>query len=167
MRRYAFFIFIAISLAILGGAIWLFSLGPSEAQIKKAFPDGAYSFFQNAKSITLYSLKPDSPVEGAGDFHGYTILAKTEIKDERFGYLIKRSFLNSFSLGSGRAACFNPRHGLRLEDGEKEFDIMICFECGWFIAYFEGKEGNGDIIGGPAEIIFDQALKDAGKASAQ
>src|SRR4051794_38649774 len=118
MRKFIFITFLVSSLAVIIFAFWLFSRQPSAEQMAKAFPNNAYQTFAQGKNVTLYSLKPGGNIAGAEEFYGYPVLAKTDIKDENLQTLLKRSLLNSMAFPDS-AACFNPRHGLRIMSNEQ------------------------------------------------
>jgi len=76
--------------------------------------------------FVLYSLDPgplvhDESIATATVFHGYDILGRAEITDpdERGA----RESDGSIGL------CFNPRHGLHVEQNGGSVDFVICFEC--------------------------------------
>ena len=51
------------------------------------------------------------------------------------------------------AACFNPRHALRVSNGQSSYDLLICFECG-AMEFFDGDKRVGDTgIGGPPDVL--------------
>jgi hypothetical protein len=91
----------------------------------------------NAK-IFLYSLLPDNEPGWTpfSKFHGYSILGRTEITSSTD----KKELLEAFIKGvqdcdSYGARCFNPHHGLRVIDGSKTNDFVICYECCHVYAY--------------------------------
>ena len=160
MRKPLFITFIIIALAVIVTSLWYFSRQPSPAQIARAFPNNSVQIFDLGKKVTVFALKPDGKIENAEEFHGYSVLGKTEIKDEDFQGLIKRAFLDSLLGGKEAAKCFNPRHGLRISDDKTSVDLVICFECKNFVSYVEGQQGEGE-ISNSAEILYNQILKDA------
>jgi hypothetical protein len=36
---------------------------------------------------------------------------------------------------AGEDACFAPRHAVTLSDGDRTFDVVICFECSKYLVY--------------------------------
>lgn len=164
-RKIVLISFIGITLAAIVAAFWFFSGGPSLELIQKTFPLDSHEVYTNGKNITLYSLEPSrSSAAHKEDFYGYPVLAKGEIKDEKFVYLLKRSLKNALSSDRG-AACFNPRHGLRIADGDKVLDIVICFECSNIEAHYMGKDSSSGIESVIAEAVFNQAIKDLPSAN--
>ncbi len=161
MRKIILIILVVFGLAAILAAFWLFSKHPSAKQLAAAFPNNSAEIFNSGKSLTLFSLKPGEQIEGAENFHGFSILGKTEIKDENFQKLVKRAFLESLANGSERAKCFNPRHGLRISAGDNaHLDLVICFECKNFVSYSDDIKSEGE-ISDAAKLLYNQILKDS------
>jgi hypothetical protein len=71
-----------------------------------------------------WEQKPDRPSVG-----GHAILSSSQP-----GFLSRILLLSGLELGSLsdpliRANCFNPRHALVLRQGERTYEVLICFEC--------------------------------------
>lgn len=153
--------FIGVALTVLIFSFRLFSRQPSSEQITKAFPSDSFKLFNDGKNFTLYSLKPEGRIEGKEDFHYFTVLGKTEVKSGSSRFLLKHFLLNGMVSAYG-AACFNPRHGLRISDGEKTLDVVICFECGHFVSYYGDQTGDGELDTFTANVLYNQILENAG-----
>lgn len=152
--------FIGIMLTVLIFSFWLLSRQPSNEQINKAFPSDSFKLFNDGKNITLYSLKPGGQIESKEDFHYFTVLGKTEVKSGSSRFLLKHFLVNGMVSAYG-AACFNPRHGLRILDEEKTLDVVICFECGHFVTYYDNQTGEGELESFTAEALYNQMLENA------
>jgi hypothetical protein len=85
--------------------------------------------------LTLYSLYPYEPLRDGtvadGYFHAFRILGQKEISDVAEKKRLIRAFADSIRkrTANSYAACFNPRHGLRIGIGNATCDFLICFEC--------------------------------------
>jgi hypothetical protein len=158
LRRIVFYTFLVSTIAVTAFALWFFSGSPGEEQMAKAFPLTSHQVFTEGKSLTLYALDPKEKIPGAEDFRGFSVRGKTEIRDRGFQNFLKNSFIKSLS-DEASAKCFNPRHGLRISDGKRTTDVLICFECRNFEVYFEGNKSVG-AIDKSAEVIFDKTLAD-------
>ena len=84
--------------------------------------------------VVLYSLDPikhTDSVEPEKTFHEYIIRGRADIIDAAE----RRALVQTLARGARDAtpnmthACFNPRHGLRVEQGSYAADFVICFEC--------------------------------------
>ncbi len=148
---------VIISLLITAVIFWNYLRQPDAEQIAQVFPNNSYQIFNRGEKITLYSLEPKESIDGNETFHGYKILKETLIDSSSKQFLLKRSLTNGM-IGSHGAACFNPRHGLRIVDGEKTVDIVICFECGNFVTHYDGKTGEGSVESIPAEFFYRRFL---------
>ena len=63
-------------------------------------------------------------------FHGYRILGSEVLQRNRDRHaLVDLLWKGSAADDGTRAACFNPRHGIRAVKGQAWADWVICFEC--------------------------------------
>jgi hypothetical protein len=111
-----------------------------------------------ADRVQIFALDPKTGPENAwaetekdGRFHGYRILGVADVAEgpERVG------LLDALQDGMNRApecgaACFFPRHGLRVVMGKSCTDYLICFECSWVHVY-GGTDTGGPISAAPRE----------------
>jgi hypothetical protein len=151
---------VAICGTVLFVAYGLTNQQPSPEQLRKAFPNDSYDVFTKSQRAILYSLEPEKRVEGKELFHGYSVLGKTEVSNPKLQGELKSSLVKAMA-GAYGAACFNPRHGLRLMHDEKTVDVVICFECGTTVTYYGEAKGEGDVFGTPARL-YNRILRDAG-----
>src|SRR5918993_1481937 len=129
---------------------------PAPEQPRKAFPNDSYEVFTKSQQVTLYSLEPEKRIAGKELFHGYSVLGETEVSSQKLQSELKSSLVKAMA-GAYGAACFNPRHGLRLLNGDKTVDIVICFECGTTVIYYGEAKGKGGVFGTPARL-YNRAL---------
>src|SRR5256886_13151649 len=61
--------------------------------------------------------------------------------------------------------CFEPRHGIRVRKGERVTDFVICFECDQVQIWTNDQRTGGFVIGSSPQPIFDEILKEIGRAS--
>ncbi len=158
LRKVIFYTFLVSTISITAFAFWFFSSHPTEEQITEAFPSNSYQTFSNGKKLTLYSIEPFKKFENSEKFLNYSVISKSEIHDGSFQKFLKHAFLNDASTTLQGAACFNPRHGLRISDGSETLDILICYECGNFATIFGDKKGEGNLIG-TSKALLDNALE--------
>ena len=112
--------------------------------------------------LFLYSLDPSG---GIGDdvnteqvFHGFTILGKAEITIEGDKAALLRAFAQGIRESDGLvAACFNPRHGLRLVTGSSTNDFTICFECR-SVSVYGFNHGRGFLITASPSGTFNELV---------
>ncbi len=155
-RQIVFYTFLISTILVTAFAFWFFSGSPDDKQIAKVFPLNSYKLYTEGKNVTLFSLDPKEKIADAEDFRGFSVLKKVEIKDRSFQDFLKGSFIKSLSNESDE--CFNPRHGLRVSNEKQTVDLVICFECGNFETYFEGKKNTGAVTKN-AEVLFNESLK--------
>jgi hypothetical protein len=133
-------------------------------------PEVVQRLFGKAETFELYSLDPERKVGDDGKvvevkdgFHGWKVLGKTEVK----GAAERKRLADALRLGAEdnfgmAAACFIPRHGLRLKGGGKTVDLVICFECLQVSVFVDGERKQGFLTTGEPQKEFDSQLKAAG-----
>jgi hypothetical protein len=96
-----------------------------------------------AETMELFRLDPKLLFDGRAvkedSFHGYeitfrTTVEKAEQRTQLGDPLGKALHWSRLRMG----ACFNPRHGLRVTQGKRTVDFVICLEC-WGVLVYEGK----------------------------
>jgi len=93
-----------------------------------------------ARSASLYSLEPwAEPGDTAPKLHGFKILGKATISGDDYLTAV-REFESSVSRGeNAMAACFDPRHALRVRSGRHSYDLLLCYACHLLYIYRDGK----------------------------
>jgi hypothetical protein len=141
----------------------LATLAPAgAAENANSIPLDADTALRNAKEMTLLSLRPYPEVKEGG-FHGFKILGQTALA-EKPQAAAEAALREAFKNWDGLfAACFNPRHGIRVKSGDAVFDFVICFECqSVLVLKGEKRAGSFGITGNPG--VLDALLKAAGIA---
>jgi hypothetical protein len=67
---------------------------------------------------------PPKPV-----FHGFTILGIAHVTDLKEIQRLTDSLGKAIDAGKSIAACFSPRHALRIKKADGQIDIVVCFQC--------------------------------------
>lgn len=110
------------------------ALGCSSAE-ENQLPPEALRALRGARSLELFALDPTPLMQGAvppekGVFHEYPILGRAVLSDavqaKALGELVLRGIRESDGTA---AACFNPRHGIRVSQDGRTLDFVICYEC--------------------------------------
>jgi hypothetical protein len=133
-------------------------------------PEAVERLFDMSETFELYSLDPERKtdkdgkvVEAKASFHGWQVLGKTEVKAEaarkRLAEALRLGAEDNFGMA---AACFIPRHGLRLKDEGKTVDLVICFQCLQVQVFVDGERKEGFLTSGEPQNEFDATLKAAG-----
>jgi hypothetical protein len=114
-------------------------------------------------TVLLYSLDPKGgigyKVNTEDVFHGFRVLGRAPIaKVEDKGALVA-AFARGIRESDGIvAACFNPRHGIRLIYRKRTFDFVICFECLSVMTY-GFNEDRGFLTTDSPSAIFDEFVR--------
>jgi hypothetical protein len=97
-----------------------------------SIPKDALEAFEKATEFEMYSLDPGRvPAKDAGTglFHQWKVLGKTTVKGDEVK-TVRTAVVKGAEDSDGMvAACFNPRHAIRIVHDKKTFDLVICYEC--------------------------------------
>ena len=112
--------------------------------------------------VVLYSLHSmhDEGVLPEKTFHGYPIRGRADITDLNE----RRGLVQALARGAHDAApklmmaCFNPRHGLRIEQGSYAADFVICFEC-LQVQACGFQPTDFFLTSAPPQATFDESLR--------
>ena len=114
--------------------------------------------------FTLYSLDPgplshDESTQSDTVFHGYDILGRTDIADPGERRALTQALARGARESDGTiGACFNPRHGLHIEQSGRSVDFVICFEC--LLVHAHGFHlGDSFLTGASPRSTFDELLR--------
>jgi hypothetical protein len=150
-------VLIGISLAalgiVLGGELWV-HFGPGKEL--RALDD--------ADRFELFSLDPSMrgwpATPGQSLFNGYRVLGSTIVSDPQtrteIGAALKAGIRDS---NGDEAACFDPRHGIRVTHGATVTDFIVCFECLQVEVWRGGKKIAHLSITASTAPVFDQVLE--------
>ena len=118
--------------------------------------------------LILYSLEfhEDYIQKGIPDaeekFRGIPVLGKVEITDPAKRKEIIDALNISKAEGKLTATCFYPRHGLRVVEGGREIDHLICFECQYLQIHLNGVlKPKAVPISRHAQSVFNKFLDEA------
>lgn len=152
-----------IGLAIVALGLGCTPLSRATSGDKNEFSKEVRQALQDAETMELISLQPERDASADG-FHDWKVLGRTKIDGSRERSRIASSVLKGISESDGSvAACFNPRHGIRVVVKEQTIDLVLCFQCSQIKVY----RGVGDakesvLTAKTAEVKLDAILKDAG-----
>jgi hypothetical protein len=144
-------------------ALFMVSAFVSAADKDNKIPDELQAILEKAEQFELLSLSPDRPQEKPRDaFHDWKILGKTTVKDAEARQKLVAAFKKGVEDNKGiAAACFNPRHGIRVTHDGKTSDFVICFECYQVQVFVGDKQEKGFLITDSPTSAFDGILKEA------
>jgi hypothetical protein len=118
-------------LTIVGGCF----NGATDSAPEESVDLGVLAGFEKARSVEIYALHPSpydpegKPVGTEDDFRSYKILGRADLPLDELPQLLGL-LAEGIAANTGMvAACFNPRHGVRLDHGDHTVDLVICFEC--------------------------------------
>jgi hypothetical protein len=97
--------------------------------VKQLLPADARQIVENADVMTVYALNPDPLAAGEPRFQDYAIVSSQTVPKAGTRRQIATLLMAGVTEGGERAACFDPRHGVRATRGDSSIDLLICFEC--------------------------------------
>lgn len=126
-------------------------------------PDAVEAALVTGTEFELFSLSPEEQenLDETRGFHGWEILGSTSVNDQT-----RTKLLTAFRAGveendGSVAACFEPRHGIRVKDDGKTNDFVICFTCNSVAYYVDGVRSEPILITDSPRAVFDGVLKAA------
>jgi hypothetical protein len=95
-------------------------------------PRNVQTVLENADTFTLFSINPEPDFEhkAKDTFQNHAIWGQVKIRSAA----TRKELIDALNKGIGasggeEALCFNPRHAIRAEKGDKTVELLICFEC--------------------------------------
>jgi hypothetical protein len=130
---------------------------------KRGVPAEVQAILAKAEQIEVLSLSPSPDKDRTRtSFHGYPVLGKTILKDEKTRKALVEELEKGVKENKGEVAnCFLPRHGIRAVVDDKPVDLLICFQC-LQVKYHIGEKAGEFLVTRSPEPAFDKVLKDAG-----
>lgn len=112
---------------------------PAERGRPDGIPASVHELLSSPDTIELLALDPlhvsMHTAEGQPEFagpqlHGYEILETAELADPLVQGRLLGLIYKGIEDSDGRvAACFNPRHGVRVTHAGQVVEFVICYEC--------------------------------------
>ena len=131
----------------------------SAPEVRNVIPAAAAVILEQADHFELLSLNPDyQRILAEGGFHGYRVLRTVVIDNTETRKKLVSTFKQAVAENQDiEAACFNPRHGVRVTRKEKQADFVICFECNQ--VHVLGVVQGTFLITRSAQPLFDSVLR--------
>lgn len=128
-------------------------------------PAEASSALQDGSDFELFSLEPSRRVHesNATTFHDWAILGATKVTDPATREVLIDALKAGVAENSNgmAAACFEPRHGIRVMHDGEQHDFVIFFECYQGQWYTGDERKEGFLLTKSPQPAFDRVLRDA------
>jgi hypothetical protein len=117
--------------------------------------------------LALYSIdgrdfEPGRGPKAAEEFHGYPVLGKVEVTDPADRSEVAAALRDGLARSDGEmAACFWPRHAIRVVEHGRATDYVICFECHQLAVYEGGTRSVRPVTRDP-QTTLNRVLVAAG-----
>ncbi|MGH8519744.1 MAG: hypothetical protein ACREUE_20010 [Panacagrimonas sp.] len=142
---------------------WMALLAPMVSMAGE-LPAPLQAALEKGGEFHLFSIRPArvEKTEGALHFHGWEVIGRTSIRDEEKRKKLVGAFKTGIEENQGiGAACFRPRHGIRITEQGKVTDFIICFECFQVQVMVDGLPQKAVLVTRTPEPAFNEALKQA------
>jgi hypothetical protein len=132
-------------------------------------PSRELNALEQGKKYELVSLDPDEQkrVDDASPdmFHKWLVLGRATIDDAETRKRLNDAFAAGAKVaGIAPAACFWPRHGIRVNFDGKAVDFVICFECSHVEVFADEKRTKQFLVSESPQPVFDDVLRARGIA---
>jgi hypothetical protein len=155
------------SLAVVAAlALMAFLWYASNWNNHSSIPSDVLRDLRAAETFEMFSLDPCEKNRDKKEFfHGWVILGKTIVssskeRNEILKALQRAAYEHDMS---STIFCFLPRHGIRVRQGERLLDLVICFQCEKLYVYKveDGDEDEIVYLRGSAQPNLDEVLRRA------
>jgi hypothetical protein len=140
-----------------------------DGSLHERIPDEVRDALLHGKNVELFSLDPAHREEGyPKEFYRRRVLGKTSVSETDTRRLL--ASVNDAVAEEAKpkatsgAACFDPRHAIRVQHDGKMFYVLICFECHHVYVYVndELRDKLYFPISDSPLVAFNDVLKKAG-----
>ncbi|MEO7325000.1 MAG: hypothetical protein ABIW82_09250 [Dokdonella sp.] len=102
------------------------------AEVQQALHSGGHA--------VLYSLEPwEAPDKKTAKFHGYEILGRSELSPTQEATAVAAFDAAITGFDGAVAACFDPRHAIRIRTNGHAYDFLLCYSCQQLEIYRDDK----------------------------
>lgn len=124
---------------------------------------------RGAETFELISLEPSEETPPTPDeIDEWSVIGRLSIADSDTREKLIEALVQAALDNPGeQAACFCPRHAIRVTSRGKLTEIVICFECLSAEIYTGGVRGEVFLVTETPRSLFNDTLSDAGVALAQ
>ncbi len=113
---------------------------PVHAESPNKLPEEATKILRVPQSAIFYSLEPwEEAKPGEKTLHHFKILGQTNLDPQKESS-VAGAFEKAIADWDGMiAACFDPRHALRVTSEKHVYDFLLCYNCHQLYVYKDDK----------------------------
>jgi hypothetical protein len=127
----------------------------------KDIPPAPLAALQSAETFELFSINPRTGATES-QVQGHEILGRTSVTDPATRTRLIEALRTAARQYDGTAAaCFNPRHAIRVTHAGVTTDFLICFECRQAQVFTGSTVTDRFFINNTAQPTFNAVLKSA------
>ena len=127
---------------------------------------------RSASALEILALDPAWPMsqearEDPANFHGHKVLGRATLADSAVMLDLLNLIARSYRANDTTvAACFSPRHGVRVREAGSIVDLQICFECLQMKVFRDGERVHSGLMASTYEPLVSKIYRSAGLALA-
>lgn len=143
MKKYIVIFILMLLIIILS---WYFLID------KYLLPRDVIKSINSSETVHLFSIEPEKNITKEDTLLGYYILRK-RLLNKHDAHLAFLNIDEAATKGGNQADCFNPRHAIQFIKNNKEYSLLICFECNQMIAYCNNEFLYNYTITGKPDVL--------------
>ncbi|WP_460735227.1 hypothetical protein [Lysobacter tyrosinilyticus] len=121
-----------------------------------ALPAEAAQALHSTGHAVIYSLEPwDDPDKKVARLQGYEILGQSDLSDAQRSIAVDAFDSAIAGWDGAMAACFDPRHALRIQFKGHAYDVLLCYSCQQVEVFRDGKMLGGAGAAGSPKVLND------------
>ncbi|RUL75945.1 hypothetical protein [Dyella choica] len=119
-----------------------------------ALPPEAQLALHSGGQAVIYSLEPwDDPEKKVPRLHGFEILGQATLNPAQASSAVAAFDVAIRGFDNVIAACFDPRHAIRIQANGHTYDFLLCYSCHQLEVYRDDKAlGGAGAAGSPKKL---------------
>ena len=131
---------------------------------------GVEEAFVNADTFTFYTVDPHSPLKRDGGqvkadaeaVNEWIVLGKVDVPDKADRRKLLAAMQRGIDESDGSAAaCFEPRHAMRIQSGTDSITYVICFACSRIVVHYGSGETESKLTSDSPSATFNNFAQSA------
>ena len=146
-------------------SVGLFTLCGCDNPAKRFPPDPDELTLYSIDGVSMWKEIAPTPAQiKAGLLFGSPVLGKVDVTDPELRRQVMAAVIGDTNKNPPMAACFYPRHALRVKKGEEVYHIVICFQCSNYESYHGDEKATrrGGPISSESKPLLNRILSEAG-----
>ncbi|HEY8665281.1 MAG TPA: hypothetical protein VIL86_01390 [Tepidisphaeraceae bacterium] len=163
-HKFLWIVLAVVAIAITGALTWPWVHPKPPTELSALDSVDEYELLSLKGNVTIQEEPgPPNPALSRPHLYGHEILGRTMIADLQTRRQLNGALKAGVRENNGEAAaCFNPRHAIRVTRAGVTTEFLICFECSRVEVWRNDKEIAKFLVTASPQPVFDGVLKSAG-----